>query len=258
MRGGREPAPPLRPGVGRSRRPGLRPRPARAEAARGASRWADISTALMHTSPSPCAPWASPTRRSAPSTQTAGRRVVPAVSCLMSMLPPFFRGGIVLCPPGSSSAVAQHPREGRDRHGHRGAERARMRAATPSPRVPDLQERVREVGLGQEAAAGPDVGPAERRRRPDIENLDHQGVAPAGHRAPRSGPSAGDPGRGRGPPCPGSSRPACSSRRRRPVSRGTACLRARPSRRGGMRVVPLVMHHVGRETVRGGHGRAVS
>ena len=99
---------------------------------------------------------------------------MPAVSCLMSMLPPFFRGGIVLCPPGRSSAVPITPGKGSMRH----------REALAGPRVgavgqiPDLQEGLREIRLGQQAAAGPDRGPAEVGRL-HLEDLHHQRVARA-------------------------------------------------------------------------------
>ena len=78
--------------------------------------------------------------------------------------------------PGRHGAVAaglvergpEDPGKRRERHGHA---RARV-GAHPRERavleVPDLEERVREVGLRQEPAARADVGPAERGRRPDI------------------------------------------------------------------------------------------
>ena len=68
---------------------------------------AAISTAVTHTSPSPCAKWASPVENSAPSTATGSSRCEPAVSCLTSKLPPVSRGGKVRRP-----AVAGGPESG--------------------------------------------------------------------------------------------------------------------------------------------------
>ena len=52
----------------------------------------------------------------------------------MSMFPPFFRGGIVECPPGSSSAVPRTPGNGASGTATRAPERARIRANAPSSR----------------------------------------------------------------------------------------------------------------------------
>src|SRR6266568_3899537 len=71
-----------------------------------------ISTAVIHTSPSPWTPCASPTENSAPSTSIGKYSVLPAVSCRTSMLPPTRRGGIVLCTPGSASATPITPQNG--------------------------------------------------------------------------------------------------------------------------------------------------
>src|SRR5437764_977351 len=54
-----------------------------------------ISIAVPQASPSPCAKCASPTENSAPSTKTGSMSRAPLLSCLMSRLPPFSRGGIV-------------------------------------------------------------------------------------------------------------------------------------------------------------------
>ena len=71
-----------------------------------------ISTAVMHTSPSPCAPCASPTENNAPSHSIGRYSVVPAVNWRTSMLPPTRRGGMVLCTPGSASALPITPQKG--------------------------------------------------------------------------------------------------------------------------------------------------
>ena len=47
-----------------------------------------ISSAVTQTSPSPCTPWPSPTEKFAPGTQTGKYSVEPAVSSLLSRLPP--------------------------------------------------------------------------------------------------------------------------------------------------------------------------
>ena len=54
-----------------------------------------ISIAVPQASPSPCAKCASPTENNAPSTNTGSDSRAPLLSCLMSRLPPFSRGGIV-------------------------------------------------------------------------------------------------------------------------------------------------------------------
>src|SRR5579862_3240842 len=54
-----------------------------------------ISIAVPQASPSPWAKWASPTENKAPSTNTGNNSRAPLLSCLMSRLPPFSRGGIV-------------------------------------------------------------------------------------------------------------------------------------------------------------------
>jgi len=52
-----------------------------------------VSIALTQTSPSPCAPCPSPIEKSAPSVKMGRYKVVPATSSLLSILPPFRRGG---------------------------------------------------------------------------------------------------------------------------------------------------------------------
>src|SRR3990172_4215689 len=91
----------------------------------------------------------------------------------MSMLPPFFRGGIVLWPPGSSSATPITPG-----NGAMGTATAHPRVG-PVGKVPELEERLGELDLGQEPPAGPDVGPAER-GGPHLQDLDHEHVAGPG------------------------------------------------------------------------------
>ena len=109
----------------------------------------------------------------------------------MSMLPPFFRGGIVLCPPASSSPVPITP--GKQPSG----------TAMPSAHarvdmvgdVPDLQVRLREIRLGEQAAPRADRRPAEIGGGLHLEHLDHERVA-GGGAAHAHGPVSGWPRNG--------------------------------------------------------------
>ena len=73
---------------------------------------APISTAVTHTSPSPCAKSASPVENDAPLAKTGSNSFAPLVSCLTSKFPPFSRGGSVRSPsrpqrpPGTAPAAS--------------------------------------------------------------------------------------------------------------------------------------------------------
>ena len=170
--------------------------------------------------------------------------MVPAVNCFTSMLPPFLRGGIVLCPPGSSSAVPITPGKGA---------RAR-RYPDPCGRgsiahIPDLKERLGEVCLGQQTAPGRmAVHPVGSRLH--VQDVDREDVARL--RTRTTGPVRGWPRNG--PRFRTSAWVDCRGRgcRRRHGSRRPPCPPGR-SRAAGRGVVPLVVGHAAIEVVGASH-----
>src|ERR1700739_4182982 len=70
---------------------------------------APISTAVTHTSPSPCAKCPSPVEKRPPSLKTGRNSFEPLVNCLTSKLPPFSRRGTVRKPADAARARRHRP-----------------------------------------------------------------------------------------------------------------------------------------------------
>ena len=72
-----------------------------------------VSSAVRHTSPSPCTAWPSPQEKLAPGTNTGRNTDVPATYSLQSTLPPNSRGSTEEMRPYSGrGAVARMPKKG--------------------------------------------------------------------------------------------------------------------------------------------------
>ncbi len=73
-----------------------------------------VSMAVVHTSPSPCTAWPSPTEKPAPSLNTGKYKVEPGTSSLLSRLPPCARGWMdEIAPQALGGATPMTPKNGR-------------------------------------------------------------------------------------------------------------------------------------------------
>ena len=152
--------------------------------------------AVPQLSPSPWAKWASPAENSAPSTHTGSRRRVPAVSCLMSTLPPCSRGGTV-----RSASAAMAGSAGTAPAGL-GQQDGIVRSAGGQVRLPGGDRRQQVAGRGdaddahERGAGDPHAGQVVR-RRPAVGQLpaDQVGVGEVVAQEPEPGDLGREPER---------------------------------------------------------------